>query len=215
MNEPIEENDNAPIIQPQTQQGKIAALIISPDGQPVYQAKFWLVDSQGQLVEKSTGGIAYDAIRHTTQTGNLETLTVSNGQYTLNIDCAAHCMFGEEVATNVASDIYARWSQTVKVEINQLRVDLGTITLKKWTEVTFFVTNGHPFLKIEIVDGKGHAVRTEQHYMHFDDGEAKYSLWLPDGTYTLRVGDNSGVAEKMFSTKGGSLDLGALVIEER
>ncbi len=117
--------------QPQAQQGKITALVISPDGQPIYQAKFWLVDSRGKLVEKSAGGVAYDAIRYTIQTGNLETLTVPNGQYTLNIDCAANCMFGDKFAQSVVNDIYAKWSKTLPVEVRGSDIWLDKIVLDR------------------------------------------------------------------------------------
>lgn len=123
-------NTQAPQL-PQAQQGKIIALVISPNGEPVYQAKFWLVDSQGRLVEKSTGGIAYDSVRYTTETGRLETLTVPNGQYTLNIDCAANCMFGDKFAQSVVNDIYAKWSKTLQVEVNGSDIRLDKIILTR------------------------------------------------------------------------------------
>ena len=113
----------------QAQQGKITALVVSPNGEPVYQAKFWLVDSQSKLVEKSAGGVVYDAIRYTTQTGNLETLTVPNGQYTLNIDCAANCMFGDKFAQSIVNDIYAKWSKTLPVEVKGSDIWLDKIIL--------------------------------------------------------------------------------------
>ena len=115
--------------QPQAQQSKIAALVVSPNGEPVYQAKFWLVDSQGRLVDKSAGGIAYDSVRYTTQTGRLETITVPDGQYALNVACAANCMFGDKFAQSVANDIYAKWSKTLQVEVKGSDIWLDKITL--------------------------------------------------------------------------------------
>ncbi|GEM_PF-2736320 len=217
--QPIQESTKviSPASKTQAQQGIVKAIVISPDGLPVYQAKFWLVDSQGQAVNKSTGGIAYDSVRNTTETGYLETLSVSNGRYTLRIECATHCLFDDEFAFNTVDDGYARWSKEISVDVNKSQIDLGKVVLKKWAKVTFAVVDSggqrSPFLKVQIIDSEGldaAASTLNQFALGY------YSVSLPDGTYTLLVDDTYyKVVEKIFSVNGGSFDLGIFVMEKR
>lgn len=215
----IQESTKAisPASKTQAQQGIVKAVVISPDGQPVYQAKFWLVDSQGRVVNKSTGGIAYDSVRNTTETGYLETIPVPNGLYILNITCAANCMFGDKFAQNIVDDIYAKWSKEVEVDINKSQIDLGRVVVKKWTKVTFAVVDSvgqrSPFLKVQIMDSEGRDAAAST-LNQFAIGY--YSVSLPDGTYTIKMDESYyKVVEKVFSVNSSSLDLGTFIMEKR
>lgn len=124
-----------------------------------------------------------------------------------------HCMFGDEFATTIADDIYARWSRELAIDINKSQIDLGKVVLKKWTKVTFALGHGFdPFISIKIVDDKGQEINTGT--VVYSSG--KYSVSMPDGTYTLKLDESYyKVVEKTFSVDGGTLDLGTFVMEKR
>ena len=219
-----EQNAIAPKNQPQkissevqATQGKVTALVISPDGQPVYQATFSLVDDKGNYAGKYLAGIASDVTRYTEKKGELETAGVPSGRYTLRISCGTHCMFGDNFATNIANDIYARWSKEVSVDINKSQIDLGKIELKKWTRVTFTVAtaadpNSSYPAAVKIKDINGNKIDNFTSYT----SASGYTFYFPDGTYYLVIDESPyyKILEKQFSVNGDVMDLGKILLEK-
>ena len=194
-----------PVIQSSTK-GKIIALAMSQNGEPINQARFWLVDPQGRNPDPE----GYN-FRYTTDTGKIETPPLPNGKYVLKILCGINCIFSEN------NDPYDRWSKEVDVEIYQQEIDLGKIALKKWTKVKFRIVNSFgetsPFFGPKIKDDTGQDADTST----LLQSAAGYSVSLPDGNYTLRVDASSEnkLLEKDFSATGGTLDLGAMKLEKQ
>ena len=105
--------------------GSIGGYVKNESGQTVTQAKFWLTDPQGEQVNIS----GFTSAGLTSETGRFETDPVPNGHYTLNIECAGHCLFGDTFARNTVDDSYAKWSKKLQIDVKDADVWFDEIVL--------------------------------------------------------------------------------------
>ncbi len=142
---------------------KVTAYVFNQHGDPVVEAKYWLMDSKGKT---------YPYYRdRTSETGYLESRAVSDKEYTLQIKKEDYDLFEK------------------KIQITASGISLGTIVMHKWSKVTAYVIDQHGDPVVEakywLMDSKG---KTYPYYWN-RTSETGYleSRAVPDGNYTLHV----------------------------
>ena len=169
------------ISQPPQTVHKLTAFVKDQHGQPVKSADFWLVDIKGKGYGRG----------HTTQTGYLEinTASIPEGNYTLHI---------EKVDWHVLTKIPYCDPYEKEISITKEGIDLGTITVHKWSKITAKVVDesgnpigGGPCSTFEVIDKEGHSPNNyptyPSHWKYLNEYGFLESRPIPDGEYTLRV----------------------------
>lgn len=119
-----------------------------------------------------------------------------------------------------------------KIKITKEDIDLGTITVHKWSKITAKIVDesgnpvsGGPCSIFEVIDKTGHSTAYyptyPSHWGNFNNYGFLETNPLPDGEYTLRIKikwdcplGNYTVVERKINISGSNVSLGKITIPQ-
>lgn len=223
MNEPMEENENAPITQPQTQQNtqtqatggektSASILVVNQFNEPVERARIWLEDERGKTYPSSSWFGYWD----TDKVGRLffsydEKGEIPNGKFNINIEKENYSPIKENISmsfspTAVVISSYKFVLRKLPIVSGILLDASGEPAIHKIYKAASDSTGGYtPMFRITSSDGR---VIADEYDIHTDSRTGRFeSEPLPPGHYLLKVWIPGGYNTPEFVMATKELDI--------